>query len=136
MIYKYNIDNGSAFHRNKVKVYDKFKKVSHRLDNIPVGGPDYTQVSHSNSIYQISCHYRHPSIFLSSSSDDEIHLSDERVDNHSSVGVFHSCQWTQFNYIYIIYLGNYNTVDEWRDVKWKPNSDHSFACCDSKGGVL
>lgn len=87
-----------------------------KLEDLPTSPPDVRQTSHASSISQISAHPIHSSLILSASSDDELHITDERVSNYDNVGHFH-------------------TTAEWRDVKWHPVSEHLFGCCDSRGGV-
>lgn len=111
MIYKYDLKHDAVdiFSTSTPSYKDK-------LDFIPKHPPDVRQISHGSSISQISAHPAHRSLILSASSDDEIQLTDERIEKSTNIGTFH-------------------TESEWRDVKWHPLSEHLFACCDSHGGV-
>ncbi|TIB85311.1 WD40 repeat-like protein [Wallemia mellicola] len=111
VIYKYDLQS-----QTKDVFGMKSPVYKDKLEDLPTSPPDVRQTSHASSISQISAHPIHSSLILSASSDDELHITDERVSNYDNVGHFH-------------------TTAEWRDVKWHPVSEHLFGCCDSRGGV-
>ncbi|EOQ99354.1 DDB1- and CUL4-associated factor 5 [Wallemia ichthyophaga EXF-994] len=116
VIYKYDLGGGIGESlRHPRAPSDRLDHLD-EIDQIRKQSPSLRQISHASSLSQISAHPTHPSLILSASSDDELQLTDERVDRGANIATFH-------------------TQSEWRDVKWHPTSDHLFGCCDSLGGV-